>query len=379
LAGFSTEVVAEFNRWSCETLRRNELVLATARSKPQILEADVRSVEWDQYSEQIDLVSGGPPCQPFGVGGLSRGHTDNRDMFPATADVINRVRPKAFLIENVRGLTRPKFAEYFEYIQLRLANPDVVQKDSESWTDHYSRLKAQHGYSGSLYRIATALVNAANYGVPQHRWRVFIVGFRSEFGINWSPPKATHSAAALRSDFESGIYWERHRIPVASRPTTGRLSGSKAGDSDLLPWRTVRDALTDLPDPQSSTALQVYNHHFQPGARSYPGHDGSVLDAPSKTLKAGAHGVPGGENMIRFLDGSVRYYTVREAARVQTFPDDYEFAGPWGEAMRQLGNAVPVRLAEVIAKSVKDQLDYSAGIKQLPTRAEAVNDLGLTA
>lgn len=103
------------------------------------------------------------------------------------------------------------------------------------------------------------------------------------------------------------------------------------------------------------------NHVFNPGARSYPGHTGSPLDEPGKTLKAGDHGVPGGENMLLRPDGSVRYFTVREAARLQTFPDDYVFRGSWTETMRQLGNAVPVRLAEVIAGSVAATLRAAEG------------------
>jgi DNA (cytosine-5)-methyltransferase 1 len=72
------------------------------------------------------------------------------------------------------------------------------------------------------------------------------------------------------------------------------------------------------------------------------------LDSPAKTIKAGDHGVPGGENMLRFADGSVRYMTVLEAKRLQTFPDDFVIKGGWGEAMRQIGNAVPVLLAQRI-------------------------------
>jgi DNA (cytosine-5)-methyltransferase 1 len=98
------------------------------------------------------------------------------------------------------------------------------------------------------------------------------------------------------------------------------------------------------------------NHRFQPGARSYPGHTGSPLDEPAKTLKAGVHGVPGGENMLVRPDGSIRYFTVRESARLQTFPDNFKFHGSWTETMRQLGNAVPVKLAEVIANSVRGHL-----------------------
>ena len=84
----------------------------------------------------------------------------------------------------------------------------------------------------------------------------------------------------------------------------------------------------------------------------YPGHSGSLLDEPSKTIKAGAHGVPGGENMLVLDSGEVRYYTVRESARIQTFPDTYRFVASWTESMRQIGNAVPVKLAEVVGRSV---------------------------
>ena len=77
-----------------------------------------------------------------------------------------------------------------------------------------------------------------------------------------------------------------------------------------------------------------------------------MLDEPSKTIKAGAHGVPGGENMLVLDSGEVRYYTVRESARIQTFPDTYRFVASWTESMRQIGNAVPVRLSKVIGRSV---------------------------
>src|SRR5262249_52301822 len=100
----------------------------------------------------------------------------------------------------------------------------------------------------------------------------------------------------------------------------------------------------------------IANHVGNPGARSYPGHTGSPYDEPAKTLKAGDHGVPGGENMLRHDDGTVRYFTVREAARLQGFPDDYVFHGAWCEGFRELGNAVPVGLAHVVALRVRQLL-----------------------
>jgi DNA (cytosine-5)-methyltransferase 1 len=121
-----------------------------------------------------------------------------------------------------------------------------------------------------------------------------------------------------------------------------------------------------LPDPERNPAEAsgLSGHRFQPGARSYPGHTGSPLDDAAKALKAGVHGVPGGENMLARPDGSVRYFTVRESARLQTFPDSYRIEGVWSEAMRQLGNAVPVTLAERVARSVALALRSAESTKQ---------------
>ena len=91
-------------------------------------------------------------------------------------------------------------------------------------------------------------------------------------------------------------------------------------EPELKPWRTVRDALKGVPDPRTKHGIP--DHNFRDLARTYPGHTGSDFDLPAKTIKAGGHGVPGGENMMRFHDGSVRYFTVFEGKRMQTFPDD---------------------------------------------------------
>lgn len=358
LGGFSTEVVAEWDSWSCETLRVNGALGHPLVRDIDVREGDVRKINWGDIAPGIDLVSGGPPCQPFSMGGKAMAAEDPRDMFPATAEVIRQLQPRAFMVENVRGLTRPTFANYFSYIQLRLAHPDLVARVGESWNDHYARLQAEHTSvrTDLQYRVVTHLVNAADYGIPQQRWRVFIVGFRCDIDAEWSFPEPTHSAAALRATQESGEYWDAHRVPRSLRLI--ELRG--AGDPSLRPWRTVRDALVDLPEPTEKGSPRFLNHVLQPGAKTYPGHTGSYVDAPSKALKAGVHGVPGGENMLRRANGSVRYYTVREAARLQTFPDRYILNGPWSEAMRQIGNAVPVRLAQTIAASIHEHLELAS-------------------
>ena len=368
LAGFTTELVAEWDRWACDTLRENQTAGYHLVADADVREGDVRAIDWSDVPEGVDLVSGGPPCQPFSAGGRGRAADDPRDMFPATAEVIRQLRPRAFIVENVRGLTRSAFTDYFSYIQLRLAHPELVSKAGESWGDHYARLQAEHTSvrSDLQYKVLPTLVNAADYGVPQQRWRVFFVGFRSDVDAEWAFPAPTHSAGALRRAQDDGSYWERHG--VARRQRLAIKAATTLTDVDLKPWRTVRDAISDLPRPGSKSVL---NHVAQPGARSYPGHTGSYVDAPAKALKAGVHGVPGGENMLRRFDGSVRYFTVREAARLQTFPDSYALHGPWSEAMRQLGNAVPVMLAETVALSVREHLDLAT----VRTRTKAAKHL----
>lgn len=358
-AGFSPEVVAEWNPWCCQTLRLNRDRGLSIVSGIDVRQGDVRGVDWSSVGEGIDLVSGGPPCQPFSLGGKAMAADDPRDMFPATAEVIRQLKPRAFLIENVRGLTRSSFSDYFSYIKLRLEHPELVARESERWQDHYARLQSEHTSvrSDLQYRILTKLVNAADYGVPQQRWRVFLVGFRSDVDAEWHFPEATHSAGALRAIQESGEYWERRNIPMRQRRVEVRGRTDAAG---MLPWVTVRDALAGLPTPREQVSRHFLNHVLEKGARAYPGHTGSYIDSPSKALKAGVHGVPGGENMLRFAGGKIRYFTIREAARIQTFPDEYQLDGPWSEAMRQLGNAVPVRLAEVVASSVRDHLMLAA-------------------
>jgi DNA (cytosine-5)-methyltransferase 1 len=292
---------------------------------------------------------------------------DDRDMFPEAVRAVRELRPKAFVFENVKGLLRESFADYFGYIQLQLAHPSCMRREGEAWDEHRSRLEKHHTSSKDQveYRVVARLLNAANYGVPQRRERVFMVGFRADLGIEWSFPEGDYSDDELvRSQWITGEYWDLHRVPKVQRPqlTTRLAARAERLRCDSLfgtgksPWLTVRDAIRDLPDPERVPGNGVCNHRFNAGARSYPGHTGSPLDEPAKTLKAGDHGVPGGENMLTRVDGSVRYFTVREAARLQTFPDDYTFQGPWTEAMRQLGNAVPVRLASVIAKSVAKTL-----------------------
>lgn len=367
LAGFQPLAVVEWDKWAADTLRENQKRAYPLVADWPITEGDVRHYDWSGITEEVALIAGGPPCQPFSMGGKHRAFDDTRDMFPATVEIVRRLRPKAFIVENVKGLTRSAFANYYQYIQLQLQFPEVPLRKDEDWYDHLLRLQVERASGKNkkklTYNVNPTLVNAADFGVPQKRERVFIVGFRSDLGVEWSFPKPTHSYERLLYDqWVTGEYWERHGLSRRARPAMPeKLEGKvrrlgKCSGVTLLPWRTVRDAICDLPAPESKAAKQFADHRQQPGARSYPGHTGSPLDLPAKTLKAGDHGVPGGENMLVNPDGTVRYFTIRESARLQTFPDSYVFHGSWSETMRQLGNAVPVKLGHVVARSVAEQL-----------------------
>lgn len=357
-SGFSPKAIVELNKHACNTLRQNEIFHYGAH----LHEESVVNFDYMQIEEPIDLVSGGPPCQPFSLGGKAKGNNDDRDMFPEAVRAIREKKPKAFIFENVKGLLRKSFVDYFEYIIFQLQYPSLVKKNDESWEEHRSRLEMYHTkkeHSELEYKVVYRLVNSADYGVPQKRERVFIVGFRSDIDAEWTFPEVTHSEERLLWDkWVVGKYWKKHNVQptILDEKTEKKVKKltNKYGlfEPSLKPWATVRDALCDLPNPKSEDAKKYDNHIFKDGAKIYPGHTGSYIDEPSKALKAGSHGVPGGENMVRHEDGSVRYFTVRESARIQTFPDDYQFEGSWGEIMRQLGNAVPAKLAKIIGQSV---------------------------
>jgi DNA (cytosine-5)-methyltransferase 1 len=373
LAGFEHSAFVEFNEDACASLRRNF-------DPEKVFEGNIQDFDFHRLSD-IDIVAGGPPCQPFSLGGKHGANNDCRDMFPYAINAIETLAPKAFVFENVKGLLRETFSDYFRYIILRLTFPDAHPTLKATWREHFKSLQKINydRYDGIKYKVQHTLVNAADYGVPQCRERVVIVGIRSDLDAVWEFPAATHSEERLLWDkFVTGFYWDTHKIPKAQRETC--LNGLQAGvknlrntfgffEPELKPWRTVRDALKGVPDPR--TRHGIPDHNFRDLARTYPGHTGSDYDAPAKTLKAGGHGVPGGENMIRYHDGSVRYFTVFEGKRIQTFPDDYKITGAWTEAMRQIGNAVPVLLGEKIGETLFQKISVESRVN-LRSRAFVV-------
>jgi DNA (cytosine-5)-methyltransferase 1 len=292
-------------------------------------------------------------------------------------------------------LLRPSFKPYFDYILRELEFPFAERDEDTPWFEHDAilkrRQKAKNKDSDEHYRVHKFEVNAADYGVPQIRNRVIIVAFRGDQDLDESllrkAVERTHSEGALLQSMASGEYWDRHptKAPkhVRDRVMAG-LQGTLSFDEDELglePWRTLRDAQAGIDDDAKERPEVPWDrldrvqykdmpvdHIGWPDARIYPGHTPNTLDRPAKTVKAGVHGVPGGESVVltdtripRAKAGEQRYrhryMTVRETARVMTFPDDWKLRGPRGEKMRQLGNAVPVRLGEVFAEAVATVLD----------------------
>lgn len=376
LAGLEHDVVLEWNANACQTLRRNKSLGVAHAREWEIVEGDVCGYDFRQHAETARVICGGPPCQPFSLGGKHRGSDDHRNMFPQAVRAVREIQPLAFMFENVKGLLRQNFANYYSYIIHRFRFPDVPPRGDEDWIHHLARLERLHTsghHSGLHYNVVFQLLNAADFGIPQVRERVFIVGVRADLGVHFCFPTGTHTEdGLLYSKWVSGEYWQRHNVRRNDRPAMPerkktRVERLRSFMPEMLgvPWRTVRDAIDDLPRISvGQRSSRISNHFLNPGAKSYPGHTGSPLDEPAKTLKAGDHGVPGGENTLQLDDGEVRYFSVRECARLQTFPDDWVFEGSWTESMRQLGNAVPVTLAQVVAQQLIGVLGpiASAGI-----------------
>ncbi|QBR03774.1 DNA cytosine methyltransferase [Paraburkholderia pallida] len=340
-AGFRHEWMVEFNPVACQTLR-SRFHGSWYEQPLSVIEADVRTVDWSRM-DAVDIVAGGPPCQPFSRGGRAGGENDPRDMWPEALRAVREIRPRGFLFENVKGLLRPAFGEYLARILSDLRRGGETESNAPD-----------------RYEVAVISVNAADYGAAQKRERVLIAGVRADCGVLTPFPRRTHSVERLVWEkWVSGQYWEKHGM---LRPDCGPTSRVELAvlhklertglEPRELPWLTCRDAFVGLGEPTGGTSISL--HEFRTGARIYPGHEGSPIDEPAKAVKAGSHGVPGGENMLVDCTGAPRYFTVREVARLQGMPDTFEPAGSWSQAMRQLGNAVPAQLAVVAGRCIQE-------------------------
>ncbi len=240
--------------------------------------------------EHADVIVGGPPCQPFSVGGLQQGKKDKRDGFPAFLSAVNRYDPALAMFENVRGmLYRNK--EYLEHIT--------------------EQLKALG------YVVEQRLLKAVQYGVPQKRERLFVVAHRGD----WSFPKP------LENQFTAG-------------EALGDLAFQVRKDTKFL-TKSMDDYVARY--EKKSCCVRPRDLH---------------LEIPSRTVTCrNLNGATADMLRIKLPDGRRKRLSVREGARLQSFPDWFDFKGTIGSQFNQVGNAVPPLLAKALAKEVWEYLD----------------------
>ena len=298
-AGFRHAGLVENDPHACNTLRLN-------RPSWQVHEEDLNTFDGRLY-KGVDLVAGGFPCPPFSIAGKQLGPSDERDLFPAGLRVVDEVRPKAVMIENVRGILDPRFANYRAEIDSQLR---------------------KMGYS-TFWK----LVNAADFGVSQLRPRVVIVALKNEYTEHFSWPVTTDGALTvgrLLFDLMNEKGWRlagRWRNLAATIAPTVVGGSKKHGGPDLGPTR-ARKAWASL------------------------GVDG--LGIADQAPEAGFEGMP--------------RLTVRMVARVQGFPDDWGIWGKKTAAYRQVGNAFPppvaAAMAGAIAKAISTRSTRKTGKQQ---------------
>lgn len=235
---------------------------------------------------QADIVIGGPPCQPFSVGGHQKGMEDARDGFPIFIDAVKKLQPKVFMFENVRGLLYSN-KWYFELVLVELRKLGYI--------------------------VDYKLLNAVNYGVPQNRERLFVIGHRSKF-----------------------VFPKHH----TKRATVGEAIG---------------DTMFTAPEGSKflTASMDKYVANYEKASSCINPRD-LYSDRPARTLTCrNLAGATGDMQRVRLNDGKRRRLLHSEAARLQSFPDWFEFIGNETQRFNQIGNAVPPLLAYQLALAVK--------------------------
>lgn len=255
-----------------------------------IVEDDIKNIQIEQLPD-ADVVVGGFPCQGFSQANLLRKLDDSRNLlYKFFYETIRIKQPKFFIAENVRGI-------------LSLGKGSAIRQIVED-------------FSAAGYVTTVNVAYMPNYGIPQTRTRVFIVGQRRDFGsiFLFNFPRQTHS---------------------------------QQGGEGLKPWVTIKQALQHFPDPDG--IHNVVNHVYSAyklAFRDFTGHRPTNPDKPCPTILARGNG-KGGVCAIPHYNGK-RRLTIRESASIQTFPEDFHFCGAMNSCYRQIGNAVPVEFARLM-------------------------------
>lgn len=305
-AGFEGLAYVEINGDACETLRRN-------RPSWNVIEGDVHDIDFRRYDGQVDLVSGGFPCQAFSMAGKRLGFGDIRGtLFAEVIRCANETHPKMLLMENVKGLLSHDGGRTFETIR--------------------------HEVEKAGYSLQWKVLNASYHGVGQARERIVMIGIRDDLAdkISFEYPEPDDRQTTLRDALDG----------VPDSPGAS-YSEKKAKVLDLVP---PGGCWVDLPQ-------DIAREYMKSSYDSLGGKRGMARrlswDRPCLTLTTS----PSQKQTERCHPDETRPLTVREYARVQSFPDDWEFAGGIGSQYRQIGNAVPVEMARRIGVQLIKALD----------------------
>lgn len=313
-AGFEHVALNELMKDACDTLRRN-------RPQWNVLEGDVAQISFEAYRGQVDMVSGGFPCQAFSYAGKKLGFEDTRGtLFYQFARVVKEVQPKIFLGENVRGLLEHNEGKTMATIK------DVIH---------------ELGYT----LVEPRFLKAIFYMVPQKRERLFLVGIRNDLAdrLTFTWPSPYKRILTLRDALKAG---ELYPTDVPDSP------GQK------YPQRK-QEILSHVPQGGYWRDLPVeMQKEYMKGSFNLPGGKTGMArrlswDEPSLTLTC----APAQKQTERCHPEETRPLTTREYARIQTFPDDWEFSGKMDSVYKQVGNAVPVNLAYAMGRALVRMLN----------------------
>lgn len=308
-AGFESVLLNEIDKHACETLRTN-------RPHWNVIEGDIAQIDFTPYRDQVDMLSGGFPCQAFSYAGNKLGFEDTRGtLFFEFARAVKEVNPKIFLAENVRGLLKHDKGKTLETIK------HVID---------------ELGYDLVEPRILKAIF----YQVPQKRERLLLVGIRKDIAdhVTFSWPSPYKRILSLRDALKAGLLYESD-VPLSAGQ---KYPKRKAQILSMVPeggyWR-------DLPEDLQQEYMK--KSYFLEGGKTGMARR-LAWDEPSLTLTCS----PAQKQTERCHPDETRPLTVREYARIQTFPDDWVFSGPLTAQYKQIGNAVPVNLAHAVARSL---------------------------
>lgn len=318
-AGLKCVALNEIDKWACQTLRKN-------RPNWNVMEGDIKDLGFTQYYNKVDVVTGGFPCQAFSYAGKKLGLNDARGtLFYEFARVVKEVNPAICIGENVRGL---------------------LSHDKGKTLQGMISILDEIGYNV----VPVQILKAIHFRVPQKRERLILVGIRKDIDVDFVYPKPHNRIFNLEDALKKG-----------------NLFDTDVPESDGAKYPKYKKKVLDLVPPKGywrNLPLDIQKEYM--GASFYLGGGKTGMarrigwDEPSLTLTCS----PAQKQTERCHPEETRPFTVREYARIQTFPDDWCFLGPLAQQYKQIGNAVPVNLGQEIGFSIVRFLNSYYGKKE---------------